>query len=98
MPSVSLSTVLVAGTSGADASVSLSTHAAGAPLYIAGWSNYLWNGKLVHPPIAYPKHTIWTLFKGPLVAANALAYPAALLVTSFVLFLSIASRLILRPR
>jgi hypothetical protein len=34
----------------------------------------------------------------PLASANVLAYAAALLVTSFVLLLSVASRLILRTR
>jgi len=67
-------------------------------LYTAGWSNYLWNGQLVHSPIAYLTYAIWTFINEPLAAANALAYAAALLVTSFVLLLSIASRLILRPR
>jgi len=67
-------------------------------LYTAGWSNYLWNGKLVDSPIAYLTYAIWTFINEPLASANALAYAAALLVTSFVLLLSVASRLILRPR
>lgn len=67
-------------------------------LYTAGWSNYLWNGHLFHTPIAYLTYAIWTFINEPLASANALAYAAALLVTSFVLLLSIASRLILRTR
>ena len=66
-------------------------------LYTAGWSNYLWNGQLVQSPIAYLTYTISTSLNEPLASANALAYATALLVTSFVLLLSIASRLILRP-
>lgn len=65
-------------------------------LYTAGWSNYLWNGHLFHTPIAYLTYAIWTFINEPLASANALAYAAALLVTSFVLLLSIVSRLILR--
>jgi len=67
-------------------------------LYTAGWSNYLWNGQLVHSPIAYLTYAVWTFINEPFAAANALAYAAALLVTSFVLLLSVASRLILRTR
>ena len=60
--------------------------------------NYLWNGHLFHTPIAFLTYAIWTFINEPLASANALAYAAALLVTSFVLLLSIASRLILRTR
>lgn len=67
-------------------------------LYTAGWSNYLWNGHLFHTPIAYLTYAIWTFINEPLASANALAYAAALLVTSFVLLLSVVSRLILRTR
>ena len=67
-------------------------------LYTAGWSNYLWNGQLVRSPIAYLTYAIWTFINEPFAAANALAYAAALLVTTFVLVLSIGSRLILRTR
>jgi phosphate transport system permease protein len=65
-------------------------------LYTAGWSNYLWNGQLVRSPIAYLTYAVWTFINEPFAAANALAYAAALLVTSFVLVLSVASRMILR--
>ena len=67
-------------------------------LYTAGWSNYFWNGHLVRSPIAYLTYAVWTFINEPSAAANALAYAAALLVTSFVLLLSIASRLILKTR
>ena len=70
-----------------------------APLiYTAGWSNYLWNGQIFHTPIAYLTYAIWTFINEPLASANALAYAAALLVTSFVLLLSVVSRLILQRR
>jgi len=67
-------------------------------LYTAGWSNYLWNGRLFDSPIAYLTYAIWTFINEPSASANALAYAAALLVTSFVLVVSIASRLLIRPR
>jgi phosphate transport system permease protein len=67
-------------------------------LYTAGWSNYLWNGKVIDSPIAYLTYAIWTFINEPSAAANALAYAAALLVTAFVLLLSIASRLMIRAR
>jgi len=66
-------------------------------LYTAGWSNYLWDGRLTDSPIAYLTYAIWTFINEPLASANALAYAAALLVTSFVLIVSIASRLLM-PR
>ena len=70
-----------------------------APLiYTAGWSNYLWNGQIVHTPIAYLTYAIWTFINEPLASANALAYAAALLVTSFELLLSVVSRLIRQRR
>ena len=53
-----------------------------APLiYTAGWSNYLWDGRLTHSPIGYLTYVIWTFINEPFAAANALAYAAALLVT-----------------
>ena len=67
-------------------------------LYTAGWSNYLWNGQLVRSPIAYLTYAVWAFINEPFAAANALAYAAALLVTCFVLFLSIVSRLVLQRR
>ncbi len=65
-------------------------------LYTAGWSNYLWNGHLTQSPIAYLTYAIWTFINENSAAANQLAYAAALLVTAFVLLISIASRLIFR--
>lgn len=64
-------------------------------LYTAGWSNYLWNGQLTHSPIAYLTYAVWTFINEPFASANALAYAAALLVTSFVLLINILSRLVL---
>ena len=70
-----------------------------APLiYTAGWSNYLWDGRLTHSPIGYLTYVIWTFINEPFVAANALAYAAAFLVTFFVLAINLASRLVLRER
>jgi phosphate transport system permease protein len=67
-------------------------------LYTAGWSNYLWDGQVIHSPIAYLTYAIWTFINEPSASANALAYAAALLVTGFVLLLSVASRLLLRTK
>ena len=46
-------------------------------------------------PIGYLTYAIWTFINEPFAAANVLAYAAALLVTTFVLLISIASRLVL---
>ncbi len=67
-------------------------------LYTAGWSNYMWNGQIVRSPIAYLTYAVWTFINEPSAAANALAYAAALLVTVFVLLISVVSRLVLRVR
>ncbi|HVB90180.1 MAG TPA: phosphate ABC transporter permease PstA [Beijerinckiaceae bacterium] len=64
-------------------------------LYTAGWSNYLWNGQLTHSPIGYLTYAVWTFINEPFASANALAYAAALLVTLFILLISIFSRLVL---
>jgi phosphate transport system permease protein len=70
-----------------------------APLiYTAGWSDYLWNGKLTHEPIGYLTYAIWAFINEPFAAANALAYAAAFLVTFFVLLISIAARYVLLRR
>jgi phosphate transport system permease protein len=70
-----------------------------APLiYTAGWSDYLWNGKLTHSPVGYLTYAIWAFINEPFAAANALAYAAAFLVTFFVLLISIASRYVLLRR
>lgn len=70
-----------------------------APLiYTAGWSNYLWNGKLTHQPIGYLTYVIWTFINQPYKSAHALAFAAALLVMLVVLAINIGVRLVLRPR
>jgi phosphate transport system permease protein len=67
-------------------------------LYTAGWSSYLWNGALVRSPIGYLTYAIWAFINEPFAAANALAYAAALLTTTFVLLISLVSRVILLRR
>ncbi len=67
----------------------------GAAIYTAGWSSYLWDGRLTTLPIGYLTYVIWTFINEPFAAANALAYAAAFLVTAFVLVISLISRLIL---
>ncbi|HTU51707.1 MAG TPA: phosphate ABC transporter permease PstA [Acidobacteriaceae bacterium] len=70
-----------------------------APLiYTAGWSNYLWNGQITHSPIGYLTYAIWAFITEPFASANALAYAAALLVTLFVLLISVVSRMVLQRR
>jgi phosphate transport system permease protein len=64
-------------------------------LYTAGWSNYMWNGQLTRSPIGYLTYAIWAFINEPFASAHALAYAAALFVTTFVLLLSLTSRLIL---
>lgn len=61
-------------------------------LYTAGWSNYLWDGRLTHSPIGYLTYAIYTFINEPFAAANALAYAAAFLVTGFVLLINIITR------
>jgi phosphate transport system permease protein len=63
-------------------------------LYTAGWSNYLWDGRLTHSPIGYLTYAVYTFINEPFAAANALAYAAAFLVTAFVLLINIMSRFI----
>jgi phosphate transport system permease protein len=65
-------------------------------LYTAGWSNYLWDGKLTHSPIGYLTYAIYTYINEPFASANALAYAAALLVTAFVLLINVFARFVLR--
>jgi phosphate transport system permease protein len=67
-------------------------------LYTAGWSSYLWNGALVRSPIGYLTYAIWAFINEPFASANALAYAAALLTTTFVLLISLISRLVLLRR
>lgn len=61
-------------------------------LYTAGWSNYLWDGRLTHSPIGYLTYAVYTFINEPFAEANALAYAAAFLVTSFVLLINVLSR------
>jgi phosphate transport system permease protein len=61
-------------------------------LYTAGWSDYLWNGRVTHSPIGYLTYAIWTFINEPFASAHQLAYAAAFLVTTFVLIVHIVSR------
>ena len=70
-----------------------------APLiYTAGWSSYMWNGKLVDSPVGYLTYAIWAFINEPFASANALAYAAAFLVTMIVLLISVTARLVLLRR
>jgi phosphate transport system permease protein len=64
-------------------------------LYTAGWSSYLWDGALVHSPVGYLTYAIWTFINEPFASANALAYAAAFLVTTFVLAINILARFVI---
>ncbi len=64
-------------------------------LYTAGWSNYLWTGRLTNEPIGYLTYAIWAFITEPFESAHALAYAAALFVTLFVLVISILTRMAL---
>jgi phosphate transport system permease protein len=65
-------------------------------LYTAGWSSYLWDGRLTHSPIGYLTYAVFTFINEPFASANALAYAAAFLVTGFVLLVNIIARFVLR--
>jgi phosphate transport system permease protein len=67
-------------------------------LYTAGWSSYMWTGHLTHEPVGYLTYAIWAFITEPFASAHALAYAAALLVTLFVLVISIISRMVLQRR
>lgn len=68
-----------------------------APLiYTAGWSNYLWSGKLTNEPIGYLTYVIWTFINEPNPESHALAFAAALLVMLVVLAINIGVRTIMR--
>ncbi len=70
-----------------------------APLiYTAGWSNYMWNGKLTHEPVGYLTYVIWSFINQPFASAHALAYAAAFLVIAVVLAINITTRMFLRKR
>ncbi|MGH7089138.1 MAG: phosphate ABC transporter permease PstA [Stellaceae bacterium] len=64
-------------------------------LYTAGWSGYLWDGRLTHSPIGYLTYAVFTFINEPFAAANALAYAAAFLVTGFVLAINLLGRFVL---
>ena len=65
-----------------------------APLiYTVNWSNYYWSGHLTHEPVAYLTYVIWSFINEPFASAHALAYAAALLITLFVLALTLLARL-----
>ncbi|MGH7119086.1 MAG: phosphate ABC transporter permease PstA [Acetobacteraceae bacterium] len=67
-----------------------------APLiYTAGWSNYLWSGRLTHEPIAYLTYVIWSFINQPFASAHALAFAAAFLVVLLVLAINVGARLLL---
>jgi phosphate transport system permease protein len=70
-----------------------------APLiYTAGWSNYMWNGKLIQQPIGYLTYVIWSFINQPFESAHALAYAAAVLVIAVVLVINVSARALLRTR
>ncbi|MHB1512398.1 MAG: phosphate ABC transporter permease PstA [Acidiferrobacter sp.] len=68
-----------------------------APLiYTAGWSNFLWNGKLIHEPIGYLTYVIWSFINQPYRSAHALAFAAAFLVILMVLIINVGLNAALR--
>jgi len=70
-----------------------------APLiYTAGWSNYVWNGRLTHQPIGYLTYVIWSFINQPFASAHALAFAAALLVMVTVLAINLGARALLYRR
>lgn len=68
-----------------------------APLiYTAGWSNYMWSGRLTHEPIGYLTYVIWSFINQPFASAHALAYAAAFLVIMVVLAINVLARRLLK--
>lgn len=67
-------------------------------LYTAGWSNFMWNGRLTHSPIGYLTYAVWTFINEPFAEANRLAYAAAFMITGIVLVINIVARLLLQGR
>ncbi|MBU2840365.1 phosphate ABC transporter permease PstA [Acidithiobacillus thiooxidans] len=61
-------------------------------LYTAGWSNYMWTGKLTNEPIGYLTYVIWTFINEPFAESHMLAFAAAFLITAGVLMLILAGR------
>lgn len=64
-------------------------------LYTAGWSNYTWNGRIVHQPIAYLTYVIWSFIGEPFRSAHRLAYASAFLIIAFILLLNWGTKLII---
>jgi phosphate transport system permease protein len=99
---VALRVVLAAALPGVMTSVLLSLAISvgeTAPLiYTAGWSNYLWTGRLTHAPVGYLTYVIWTFINEPSEKSHALAFAAALLVMLVVLTINVSVRFILRKR
>jgi phosphate transport system permease protein len=68
-----------------------------APLiYTAGWSDYVWDGRFTHAPVAYLTYVIWTFIDQPDPHSHALAYAAAFFVMLVVLAINIGVRLVVR--
>lgn len=99
-PTVAFRIVLMAGLPGVITGVLLALAISvgeTAPLiYTAGWSNYVWNGKLTHEPIGYLTYVIWTFINQPNAEAHALAFAAAFMVMLVVLAINIGVRLATR--
>jgi phosphate transport system permease protein len=64
-------------------------------LYTAGWSNYLWSGRLTHQPVAYLTYVIWSFIGEPFRSAHRLAYAAAFLIVAFILLINVGARFLL---
>jgi phosphate transport system permease protein len=99
-PTVAFRIVLLAGLPGVVTGVLLALAISvgeTAPLiYTAGWSNYVWNGRLTHEPIGYLTYVIWTFINQPNAESHALAFAAAFLVMLVVLAINIGVRLATR--
>ncbi len=99
-PTVAFRIVLAAGLPGVITGVLLSLALSvgeTAPLiYTAGWSNYVWNGKLTNEPIGYLTYVIWTFINQPNAQSHALAFAAAFMVMLVVLAINIGVRLATR--
>jgi phosphate transport system permease protein len=68
-----------------------------APLiYTAGWSDFTWDGRFTHSPVAYLTYVIWTFIDQPDAHSHALAYAAAFFVMLVVLAINIAVRLVVK--
>lgn len=61
-------------------------------LYTAGWSNYVWSGRLIHQPVAYLTYVIWSFIGEPFRSAHRLAYAAAFLIVIFILLINGVTR------